>query len=117
MSADAILLRDEEIKHGFILEFKETLNFTATCEKLGVTQNKIHALMEKDSDFKEAKALCETRILDNIESRIFKDAEKEDNKLGIFLLRTRRREKYGSDNTTAANVQVNVQVNLSEVEE
>jgi len=112
----SVLARHTKIKKDFIREFAQSLNFIAACEKIGACHDVVQKLLTRDSDFSEAKALCENRILDNIESRVYADAEKDDNKLAMFLLRTRRRDKYGNDNSAQQNVQVNVQVNLSEVE-
>ena len=115
-ASELALIRRDKLKKDFIKEFSQSLNMTATCEKLEVDQATINNLLRLDSDFKLAKQLCEEAILDKIESRVFKDAAKEDNKLAMFLLRTRRAEKYGINHQGVGNVQVNVQVNLSEVE-
>lgn len=114
--ANDTLAKQDKLKRAFIKEFAQTLNFTATCENLGVVHDTIQKLLKADSDFREAKSLCENRILDNIESRVYADAEKDDNKLAMFLLRARRPEKYGLVSGMNQSVNVAVQVNLSEAE-
>jgi len=115
-ASDAMIIREAEIKKRFIEEFAQSLNQTQACLKIGVPLSNVIKLLDRDRDFRLAKNLCEDTILDNIESRVYRDAEADDNKLAMFLLRTRRRKKFGNDNSTDVNTQLNIQVNLSKVE-
>lgn len=84
----------EERKKLWLEAFKKTHNVTAACEAVSIGRTVAYRYREQDEKFREEWDAIENRVLDVVESVLYKKALEGETPCLFFLLCNRRPEKW-----------------------
>jgi len=84
----------DQRKRLWLAAFKITHNVTAACEAVQISRRQVYRCREQDESFREEWDAIENRVLDVVESVLYKKALEGETPCLFFLLCNRRPEKW-----------------------